>query len=288
MADAGAATFTEHRAVLTRVTGRASPLWVCDAYEMALRGRGLAERSFTVYGQTARALAAEHDLATVTAGDIERWLASLAVTGRTRGAYLVRLRGLFKWLVREGYRPDNPCDLIDVPKVPARQPRPIPDRYLRAAWNLAQPRERAWLALGAFCGLRAGEAARVAVDDVQDEWLRVRGKGGRERSVPMRDEVWQALEDWGWPAEGRFFPGCSDKRPSVMCGRVFREVGAPDWVSFHSCRHRYATALYRQCGDLRIVQDMLGHSSLQTTAMYLQVMPEAAASAVRAMPGLVA
>jgi site-specific recombinase XerD len=104
----------------------------------------------------------------------------------------------------------------------------------------------------------------------------------------MRDEVWQALEDWGWPHNGRFFPGCSDKRPSVLVGRVLRQVGAPEWVSFHSCRHRYATALYRQGGDLRIVQDMLGHSSLQTTAMYLQVMPEAAASAVRAMPGLVA
>jgi hypothetical protein len=143
MADAGAARFTPHRAVLNLVTGRATAVWVCDAYETAMRGRGLAERTWAVYGQTARALAVEHDLATVTAGEIEQWLAGLDVTGRTRGAYLVRLRGLFKWLVREGLRPDNPCDLIEVPSVPARQPRPIPDRYLRAAWNVAQPRERA-------------------------------------------------------------------------------------------------------------------------------------------------
>lgn len=268
--------------------GRADTLWVIDAYETALRGRGKAPATVDVYLHTARALLGSHDVATVSAAELEAWLAGLGVSNATRGQYLVRLRQLFRWAVREGLRADDPTDLIDAPRVPVRQPRPIPQRYLQALWIACDTRERAWVALGAFCGLRASEVAAVAVEDVQGGWLRVTGKGGRVRSVPLRDEVYGALEAVGWPASGRFFPRLTGRRVSVLVGQRLREVGCPALYTMHSLRHRFGTSLFAECHDLRVVQQLMGHSSLQTTAVYLQVEDAQARRAVASMPGLVA
>ena len=261
---------------------------VLDAYETALRGRGKADNTVQVYLHTAVGLLNQCDLATVTAAEVEAWLASIGVSNATRGQYLVRLRQLFRWAVREGLRADDPTDLIDAPRVPVRQPRPIPQRYLQALWVVCDARERAWVALGAFCGLRASEVAAVAVEDLQDGWLRVAGKGGRVRLVPLRDEVFVALEAVGWPAAGQFFPGLTGRRVSVLVGRRLREVGCPPLFTFHSLRHRFGTSLFAECHDLRVVQQLMGHSSLQTTAVYLQVEDAQAQRAVASMPGLVA
>lgn len=270
-------------------TGRTgSSVWVLDAYEQALRGRGKAEATVSVYRTTAERLLNGHDLATVTAGELEAWLAGLEVSPGTRGQYLIRLRQLFRWAVREGIRVDDPTDLIDVPRQPVRVPRPLPDRYLRLAWQAGTPRDRAWLALGVFCGLRASEVAAVAVENVQDGWLRVTGKGGRTRLVPLRDEVLVAFDGVGWPAAGRFWPHVSGKRVSVRIGQLLAQVECPSLYSFHSCRHRFGSSLYRECHDLRVVQQLMGHSSLQTTAVYLQVDDRVAWQAVAAMPGLLA
>lgn len=267
--------------------GRGSGV-VLDAWERALVGRGMAPATVAVYLQTARSLAGDHDVRTVTAGQLEDWLAGLHVSTRTRSAYVVRLRQLFKWLVREGYRPDDPCAVIAMPKSPALVPRPLPDRWFRQLWQVADARERAWVALGAFCGLRASEAALVRVEDFSDGWLRVTGKGARTRFVPVRAEVLAAIDAYGWPDAGRVFPGVSVKAPSVAVGKLLRQVGAPAMFTFHSLRHRFASSLYRSCGDLRVVQQLLGHSSLATTAIYLQVDDQHARASVLAMPGLVA
>lgn len=261
---------------------------VLAAWERALVGRAMAPATVAVYLQTARCLAQAHDLRLVSTRQLEEWLAALAVSNRTRNAYVVRLRQLFKWLVREGYRPDDPCAAITLPKNPALVPRPLPDRWFQAVWLAAGPRERAWVALGAFCGLRASEAALVCVEDFSDGWLRVTGKGARTRYVPVRPEVLAAIDAWGWPDAGRIFPGVSVKAPSVAVGKVLRQVGVPAMFTFHSFRHRFASSLYRSCGDLRVVQQLLGHSSLATTAIYLQVDDQHARASVLAMPGLVA
>lgn len=261
---------------------------VIDAWERTLRGRGMADSTVAVYRQTARALGAHHDVRTVTARQLEDWLAGQTVGRRTRNAYVVRLRQLFKWLVREGYRSDDPTAVIAMPKAPALVPRPLPDRWFAAAWAAAGTKERAWMALGAWCGLRASEAALVRVEDFADGWLRITGKGDRTRYVPVRREVMDALDAWGWPDAGRLFPGVSVKAPSVAVGRVLRSVGAPAMFSYHSYRHRFATQLYASCGDLRVVQQLLGHSSLATTAVYLQVDDARARDSVLAMPGMVA
>lgn len=260
-----------------------------DSFEGSLRASGKAAKTVSVYLQTVRSYTDQVCPLAASAGDIERWLVSLAVSPNTIGQYQVRLRQFHKWMIREGHRDDNPVDLLAPPKVPVKKPRPMPDQYLHAIWSLADQEERAWIALGLYCGLRASEAISVAVEDIVDgPSLRVVGKGGRTRIVPLRSEVIGALQASGWPRSGRFFPRARDKTASTRIGRLLRQVGCPPLYSFHSLRHRYGSEIYRQSRDIRLVQELLGHSSLQTTQTYVSFDDEQARWVVARIPALVA
>lgn len=260
-----------------------------DAYEQSLRASGKAVKTINVYLQTIRTYTDHLCPIAAQARDIEAWLAELGVGANTLGQYQVRLRQFHKWLIREGHRPDNPIDQLSPPKVAPRKPRPLPDQYLHPMWALADPEERAWIALGLYCGLRALEAVNVSVEDIVDgPSLRIVGKGGRTRIVPLRPEVLEALQTAGWPRSGRFFPKTQEKTASTRIGRLLRQVGCPNLYTFHSLRHRYGTELYRASRDIRLVQELLGHSSLQTTQAYVSFDDEQARWAVSRMPTMVA
>ena len=260
-----------------------------DAFEASLIARGMAVRTRTVYLQTVLAHLGTVDPIHAKPADIESWLAGLGVGANTLGQYLIRLRQFYKWIVREGYRPDNPIDRLEPPKVAPKKPRPLPDQYLHAIWELAGVEERAWIALGLYCGLRASEAVSVTVEDIVDgPSLRVMGKGGRTRIVPLRPEVLEALQAVGWPRSGRFFPKAGVKSASTRVGKLLRQVGCPPLYSFHSLRHRYGTELYKASRDIRLVQELLGHSSLQTTQAYVSFDDEQARWVVGRLPALVA
>lgn len=262
---------------------------VVDAFEASLIARGIAVRTRTVYLQTVLAHLETVDPIHAKPADIESWLAGLGVGANTLGQYLIRLRQFYKWVVREGYRPDNPIDRLEPPKVAPKKPRPLPDQYLHAIWELAGVEERAWIALGLYCGLRASEAVNVTVEDIVDgPSLRVVGKGGRTRIVPLRPEVLEALQAVGWPRSGRFFPKAGLKSASTRVGKLLRQVGCPPLYSFHSLRHRYGTELYKASRDIRLVQELLGHSSLQTTQAYVSFDDEQARWVVGRLPALVA
>ena len=87
--------------------------WMVDAYEEALRARGLAEKTRAVYLQTVRRHLEAVDPVTCQVGDLERWLASLNVGPNTTGQTIVRLRQFYRWAQRHDVRPDNPTDLLD-------------------------------------------------------------------------------------------------------------------------------------------------------------------------------
>lgn len=260
-----------------------------DAYERSLRASGKAAKTVGVYLQTVRAYTELMCPLSSQPRDIESWLASLGVGANTLGQYQVRLRQFHKWLIREGHRDDNPIDQLDPPKVAPRKPRPLPDQYLHPMWAIADPEERAWIALGLYCGLRASEAINIAVEDIVDgPSLRVVGKGGRTRIVPLRPEVLEALEAAGWPRSGRFFPDAREKAASSRIGRLLRQVGCPPLYSYHSLRHKYGTSLYAVSRDIRLVQELLGHSSLQTTQAYVSFDDEQARWVVGRLPSMVA
>jgi integrase len=271
-----------------RRTGGVGPdaVWVVDAYEDALRARGLAEKTRSVYVQTVRRHLEAVDPMTCQVGDLERWLASLDVGANTVGQTIVRLRQFYRWAQRAELRADNPTDLLDSPRIPRARPRPIPDCYLEAIWERAEPVERAWIVLGLYCGLRAGEVVRLRVEDFEGDELVVVGKGQRVRRVPVRAEVFAALDAVGWPKRGRFFPGVGEKAASIAIGRLLREVGAPPRITMHSLRHRAASEWYRASRDVKVVSELLGHASIETTMIYAEADLDHAKAVVGRVPAM--
>ena len=139
----------------------------------------------------------------------------------------------------------------------------------------------------AFCGLRRGEIAGVRAEDVEDDLvghsLRVTGKGGHVRMVPLPDYLAVAIRGRG---PGWIFPS-----PSLPASLTPAHVGKvisrllPDGWTCHTLRHRCATVAYRSDHDLRAVQELLGHAKPETTARYTQVEDDSIRAAVRAAMG---
>ena len=191
----------------------------------------------------------------------------------TRKAYRNTISSFFRWLHKSGRRSDNPS--LDVPRVkkPHAHPRPCPDRYIAAAMEKATPSEKLMIRLGAECGLRRGEIARVHSDDVVADSggrsLIVRGKGDKQRIVPLPDDLAGIIMD----ARGYLFPGRfgGHVEESYIGDHISRLL--PDGYAAHTLRHRFATTAYAATHDLFVVAELLGHESVETTEHYV-AMPD--------------
>lgn len=202
----------------------------------------------------------------------------------TRKAYRNTISSFFRWLHKSGRRADDPS--LDVPRVkkPHAHPRPCPDRYIAAAMEMATPSEKLMVRLGAECGLRRGEIARVHSDDVVADSaghsLIVRGKGDKQRIVPLPDDLAGIIMD----ARGYLFPGRfgGHVEESYVGDHISHLL--PDGYGAHTLRHRFATVTYATTHDLFVVAELLGHESVETTEHYV-AMPDgrlrAATAAVR-------
>lgn len=191
----------------------------------------------------------------------------------TRKAYRNTISSFFRWLHKSGRRSDDPS--LDVPRVkkPHAHPRPCPDRYIAAAMKMATTSERLMIRLGAECGLRRGEIARVHSDDVVADSagrsLIVRGKGDKQRIVPLPDDLAGIIMD----ARGYLFPGrfVGHVEESYIGDHISRLL--PDGYAAHTLRHRFATTAYAATHDLFVVAELLGHESVETTEHYV-AMPD--------------
>lgn len=191
----------------------------------------------------------------------------------TRKAYRNTISSFFRWLHKSGRRSDDPS--LDVPRVkkPHAHPRPCPDHYIAAAMEMATSSERLMIRLGAECGLRRGEIARVHSDDVVADSagrsLIVRGKGDKQRIVPLPDDLAGIIMD----ARGYLFPGRfgGHVEESYIGDHISRLL--PDGYAAHTLRHRFATTAYAATHDLFVVAELLGHESVETTEHYV-AMPD--------------
>jgi site-specific recombinase XerD len=147
------------------------------------------------------------------------------------------------------------------------------------------------LTLAYGCGLRAGEVVRLRAGDIDSEQMIIRvvqSKGRKDRHVMLPDEVLDLLRQW-WKARPQehdagvaperrwLFPGRSERRPLTtrQFGRLFKEAAADAGirkpVTLHTLRHRFATHLLERGTDVRVIQALLGHDKLETTARYTRV-----------------
>ncbi|BDC52552.1 tyrosine recombinase XerC [Bryobacterales bacterium F-183] len=205
---------------------------------------------------------------------------------------LAAVRSLFKFLLRNGAIEKNPARLLRTPKSPKTLPRvptaeqtnQILDRIPADELDQPQPeRDRLIFELLYGCGLRVSELASLNLTDFDhgERWLRVLGKGKKERQVPFGSKAAEALERYLAVRSASGDPqalllGARGRRMGVrqiyeVVRFYTRMLSDGDAMHPHTLRHAYATHLLSSGADLRAIQELLGHSRLSTTQKYTQV-----------------
>jgi len=212
------------------------------------------------------------------------------VSMRSQARLLSSLRSFCRWLVLEGVLKDNPCDKIDSPKLGRYLPDVLSVDEVFAIIDVPDlstwlgKRDRAMLEVLYGCGLRVSEVVEMRISDMylDDGFIRVVGKGDKERLVPVGDVASDALRSYieERPAEFSSMKYVFVNRYGARLSRVsvFKMVkkmtvlaGVRKNISPHTFRHSFATHLIENGADLRYVQEMLGHESVTTTEIYTHV-----------------
>ncbi len=284
-----------------------------DAFDRHLRSeRAFSEHTRRAYRsdvrQLAEALGPRSRPERVGAEDVRAFLAERhrVLAPATLGRKLASIRSFFRFLVRDGVRKADPSVGIPSPRAPRRLPQPLPvddcQHLLEAEasadgdaaeGSTGELRDRAIGELLYGAGLRVGELVALDVRDVDLHRgeVRVWGKGGKERIVPLPSVARDALRAWierrrgpGVLGEPLFTSlrvrqgepprrlGARDVRRRLL--RLARLANLPGRVHPHRLRHSYATHLLDMGSDLRAIQELLGHASLSTTQKYTAVSAE--------------
>lgn len=267
--------------------------------------KGLAKATLESYAQD---LAAYRDFLLqndilVCGGDdmavILKHLIDLRAQGlspRSRARHLVALRGFYRFLTAEGLINADPTELIEMPKSGLHLPEVLSADDIAALLNAPDPakasgvRDRAMLELAYASGLRVSELIGLKITSLNHEagFLRVLGKGSKERVVPFGSAAAQALKTYLETARPKLLKGLASEylfvarqgKPLTRQAfwkqlRVYAaKAGLKADVSPHSLRHSFATHLLEGGADLRAVQMMLGHSDISTTQIYTHITRE--------------
>lgn len=215
----------------------------------------------------------------VTVELLARWLVSKGWSPNTMRTARASYRAFWTWATETDRLAKSPAHPLPKVKLPRALPRPCPDEVYDWALRFADDRERLAIRLAGNCGMRREEVARARREDLEKDlegWaLRVVGKGGHVRYVPVPDDlarlILRAPEGWLFPS-----PRGGHLTPAHLGKLVAARLGGP-WT-MHNLRHRAGTKAYAASSDLRAVQELLGHASPDTTALYTKV----ASSKVRA------
>jgi integrase/recombinase XerC len=230
------------------------------------------------------------DWAHVDGGHVRSFAARLHRRGqapRSIQRRLAALRNLFEYLLREGVVSSNPGVDITAPKAPRRLPETLDADAMGRLLDVRvdhpiATRDRAIMELFYSSGLRLAELAGLQATDVDllEGTVRVTGKGAKTRIVPVGEKAREALRDWlkvrpqleKTPLTAMFISRnglpLSHRNIQARVAYWARRLGLPQGVSPHTFRHSFATHLLESSGDLRAVQEMLGHADIGTTQIY--------------------
>jgi integrase/recombinase XerC len=221
---------------------------------------------------------------------MREWLAWLYDEGLTVASIrrkIASARAMFKFLLREGVVAKNPASRLRTPKARQRLPDVMSaektNNLLDGAEQFSKERDIAFLELLYGCGIRVGELVGINLEDIDlaQGWLRVRGKGNKEREVPVAGRAIQAVERYlairsAHPSERALFVNSrggrlGDRQVRRLVKQYALLLTGDSTVHPHSFRHAYATHLLSDGADLRAIQELLGHARLSTTQKYTQV-----------------
>jgi len=265
-----------------------------ERYLGHLRGeRRLAANTIEAYrrdGALLAGLAGGRPLEALGAADVRRFVATLHGRGqspRTLARVLSCWRGFYDWLARAHGTKVNPCAGVKPPRAARKLPEVLsPDEAVRLV-SLEDGsdlglRDRALFELAYSCGLRVSELTGLDVDavDAATGEARVTGKGSKTRIVPVGTPALAAIAAWlpvrtrlAKPGESALFVGAAGRRlaPREVQRRIKRWAAAAGLavdVHPHMLRHSFASHVLQSSGDLRAVQEMLGHASIASTQVY--------------------
>ena len=238
-----------------------------------------------------------------TAGDLGRWLSELAGRGgsvRTTARRMSSARQFFRFLCAENLRADDPTARLEMPRTAAGLPRILSQHQVGVLLETANRgegetdlRRAALVELLYATGLRVSELVSLPASAIERDapFIIVRGKGGRERLVPIGERALRTVRAWlgvrkrpsPWLFPSR---GASGHLTRQSAGRILKRLAIdagidPDAVSPHVLRHAFASHLLDNGADLRSVQTMLGHAAISTTQIYTHVLEERLKSALR-------
>jgi integrase/recombinase XerD len=205
--------------------------------------------------------------------DITAWLGREGYAPASRATFFGTLRSYFTYAMENDLLSVDPMARMRRPRVPKSKPRPLTVDQTDMLLIVASPKMRAWLTLGLYAGLRAHEIAKLKAEDVDQTSIHVLGKGGRTDQIPTHPRIWALAATM--PASGWWFPSrvegghVSSMTISTLTTRLFSAHGIKG--SIHRCRHTFATRLLRAGVNVRVVQTLMRHESLESTMRYTAV-----------------
>lgn len=221
--------------------------------------------------------------ALVSRNRLIEWAGSQEWARETRRSIYTSIRAFYTWAHETDRVSDDISDALPRVKASEPAPRPAPENVYRVSLANADARARLILRLAGEAGLRRGEIAQINRDDVARDLmgysLRVHGKGGKVRTVPLTEPLARVLIEylgcryWLFPS-----PSGGHLTPRHV-GKLASKV-MPDIWTLHTLRHRFATVAYDGTRDLIVIQQLLGHSSVATTQRYIATPPDRLRAAV--------
>lgn len=233
-------------------------------------------------------------LGSVSLTDFRSWLSRKAMDGlssASRARSLAAVRNFLRWMDRQGILHNASVAIVRSPKIPRKLPRPLEEpQVMRLLDDLSdeegdwiEARNHALFTLLYGCGLRISEALQLDLADLpRDGFIRVLGKGGKERQVPVLGLVEKILAAYRsrcpfleTPDRPLFMGVKGTRLNQGMAQKALRDLrralNLPETATPHALRHSFATHLLQNGANLREIQELLGHASLSTTQMYTDV-----------------
>ena len=283
-------------------TGKNSQINIVRAYQRYLRlQRGYSPNTLEAYQRDLQKLLTYLDseqkhVLDVTLEDLQHFAAGLhdiGIHARSQCRILSGVRSFYRFLQLDGYRDDDPTELLESPVLGEHLPEVLTADEVDALENSIDlskwegHRNRAIIEVLFSCGLRVSELVNLRLTDlyIEERYVRVIGKGSKERLVPISPRAIRELQNWFVDRnQMKIKPGEEDfvflnRRGShltrvmilIMIKQQAELAGIQKTISPHTLRHSFATVLLEGGADLRAIQAMLGHESIGTTEIYTHI-----------------
>lgn len=265
-----------------------------EAFADYQRAGNRAKRTISTRASILRAFSTRQnvDLIDATVFHMRREIGREDIQPSTKATTRTTFLAFYGFIHDEGLIAENPARRLPVVKVPPYRPRPYTQEQIdRLLSTGAYRRTRSMILLAAYQGLRASEIAAVHADDIDMHagTLKVFGKGGRTDYLPLHPvirELAPSMGDGFWfPARGGRDGHIRGQSVSDLLTDARNRAGITDKaLTGHSLRHTFATELVRRGANIRAVQELMRHSSLQTTQRYAQVLDDDRREALAVLP----